>query len=338
MTPIPSTMNVPSSTWRRGRRVLRGIGRTLAALVGLIVVLAVVGAIYESAAEATDVRAYPPPGQLVDVGGYRLHINCTGTGSPTVVIDAGWGDWSASWSSWVQPEVAKTTRVCTYDRAGMGYSEAGPLPRTAEQFAKELHTLLQRADIPGPYVLVGHSLGGLPVRVFAHAYATDVAGVVLIESMNPRQAKPSATNLAPSATSQARGFSILTLPARIGLLRVFAGPLGLKSGLSPEVQQAYTAFSVTPRALQTILDEGTGMPESFIQAGAVKTFGDVPLIVLSRGLDPDQDWQAMQTELLQLSSHSQQLIADKSGHNIQLDQPDAAAKAIVKMVAQLRQP
>src|SRR6266540_3954300 len=166
MTTILSTMDVPSSIWRRVRRVLRGIGRTLAGLVGLIVVLGLVGVIYESAAEAADVRAYPPPGQLVDVGGYRLHINCVGTGSPTVVIDAGWGDWSASWSSWVQPEVAKTTRVCTYDRAGMGFSEPGSLPRTAEQFAKELHTLLLHADIPGPYVLVGHSLGGLPVRVF----------------------------------------------------------------------------------------------------------------------------------------------------------------------------
>jgi len=336
MTPIPSTMNVPSSTWRRGQRVLRGLGRTLAALVGLIVVLGLVGAVYESAAEAADVRAYPPPGQLVDVGGYRLHINCTGTGSPTVVIDAGWGDWSASWSSWVQPEVAKTTRVCTYDRAGMGYSEAGPLPRTAEQFAKELHTLLQNAGIPGPYVLVGHSMGGLPVRVFAHEYAMDVAGVVLIESMSPRQAKPSATGTPPPAATHSSGFSILTLPARVGLLRVFAGPLGLTSGLSPEVQHPYTAFSVTPRSFQTQLDEGTGMPESFMQAGAVKTFGDVPLIVLSRGLDPDHDWQAMQTELLQLSLHSQQLFADTSGHNIQLEQPDAAATAIVKMVAQLR--
>jgi pimeloyl-ACP methyl ester carboxylesterase len=308
-------MNIPSSTWRIGRRVLRGIGRTLAALVGLIVVLGLVGALYESAAEAADVRAYPPPGQLVDVGGYRLHINCTGTGSPTVVIDAGWGDWSASWSSWVQPEVAKTTRVCTYDRAGMGYSETGPLPRTAQQFAKELHTLLQNAGIPGPYVLVGHSMGGLPVRVFAHAYATDVAGVVLIESMNPRQAKPAAEGTAPAAATHSRGFSLLTLAARIGLVRLLAWPLGLTSDMSPEVQQAYTAFTVTPRSFQTQQDEGTGMPESFRQARAVKTFGDVPLIVLSRGLAPDEEWQAMQTELLQLSSQSQQLIADKSGHN-----------------------
>jgi pimeloyl-ACP methyl ester carboxylesterase len=276
---------------------------------------------------------------LVDVGGYRLHINCTGTGSPTVVIDAGWGDWSASWSSWVQPEVAKTTRVCTYDRAGMGWSEPGPLPRNAEQFAQELHTLLQNAGIPGPYVLVGHSAGGLPVRVFVHEYARDVAGVVLIDSMSPRQATSAATNPPAATTSQTRGFSIATLPARIGLLRLFAGPLGLTSGLSPEVQHAYTALSVTPRHVQTyLLDEGAGMPESFRQASAVTSFGDLPLIVLSRGLDPDPDWQAMQAELLQLSSHSQQVFADKSGHNIQLDQPDAATAAIVQMVAQLRQP
>ena len=300
--------------------------------------LMLIGAVYESLAEAADVQAYPPPGQLVDVGGYRLHINCTGTGSPTVVIDAGLGDWSGSWSSWVQPEGAKTTQVCTYDRAGMGYSEAGPLPRTAEQFAKELHTLLQHAGILGPYVLVGHSMGGLPVRVFVHEYATDVAGVVLIESMNPRQAKPSATDTSPPAATHSSGFSILTLPARIGLLRLFAGPLGLTSDMSPEVQHAYTAFTVTPRSFQTQLDEGTGMPESFRQAGAVTTFGDVPLIVLSRGLDPDPDWQAMQAELLQLSSHSQHMFADKSGHNIQLDQPDAATAAIVQMVTQLRQP
>src|SRR5215212_7798574 len=106
MTPLSSTMDILSPAWRIGRRVLRGIGRTLAALFGLIAVLGLVGGVYESATEAADVRAYPPPGQLVDVGGYRLHINCVGTGSPTVVIDTGWGDWSGGWSR-VQPEAAK---------------------------------------------------------------------------------------------------------------------------------------------------------------------------------------------------------------------------------------
>ncbi len=171
---------MPASTRRRG--CLSWSGRGMAILLGL----ALVGYISEPLAEAADAKAYPPPGQLVDIGGYRLHINCTGSGSPTVVIDAGLGDWSTMWG-FVQPEVAKTTRVCTYDRAGVGWSDAGPLPRDAAQFAKELHSLLQNANIPGPYVVVGHSLGGLSVRVFVHEYASDVAGVVLIESMNPRQ-------------------------------------------------------------------------------------------------------------------------------------------------------
>jgi len=293
------------------------------------------GAIYESLAETADVRAYPPPGQMVDVGGFRLHVHCVGTGSPTVVIDAGWGAWSASWSR-VQSEVAKTTRVCTYDRAGMGYSEAGPLPRHAERFAGELHTLLHQANIPGPYVLAGHSLGGLPVRVFAHEYAAEVAGVVLIESMSPAQFRQSPTDPKPQAASPSSGFSILPVLARIGLVRLSAGLLGPTPTLPPEVQKALTAFSVTPRAIQAWEDEGAGMPASGAQALAVKTFGDLPLIVLSRGLDQEPDWQAMQAELLQLSSNSQQLIADKSGHSVEIDQPEAAVVAIVKMVEQLR--
>ena len=318
---------------RRGRGCLWWLGAGLATFLGL----ALVGYIYEPIAEAADAKAYPPPGQLVDVGGYRLHLNCTGTGSPTVVIESGMGDWSASWSSWVQPEVAKTTRVCTYDRAGAGWSESGSRPPTVEQFAKELHTLLQNAGIPGPYVLVGHSLGGLTVRVFVHEYAADVAGVVLIESMTPRQARPSATGTPPAAT-RSSGFSILTLPARIGLVRLLAGPLGLKSDLSPEVQPAYTALSVTPRSFQTMLDESAGMPEDFIQAGAVKNFGDIPLIVLTGKLNTTPgEWQEWQTELLQLSSNSQQLFAEHSGHNIQIEQPEAAVAAIIQMVQQVRQ-
>lgn len=326
-------IDMPQLPKGRGRGCLLRFG----GIVGMIVALMLLGAVYESAVEAADVQAYPPPGQMVDVGGYRLHITCVGTGSPTVVIDAGLGDWSASWSSWVQPEVAKTTRVCTYDRAGIGWSEDGPLPRTAEQFAKELHTLLQNASIEGPYVLVGHSMGGLGVRVFVHTYGTDVAGVVLIDSMSPRQATSSATDTPPPPPTHASGSSLLTLPARIGLMRLLAGPLGLTTGMSPELQHAYTAFSVTPRSLQSQLDEGAGMPESFRQAGAVTSFGDLPLIVLSRGLNPDPTWQAMQEELLHLSSQSQHLIADKSGHAIHLDQPDAAVTAITKMVLRLRE-
>jgi pimeloyl-ACP methyl ester carboxylesterase len=324
---------------RRMNRAHR-IGRVLIGIFGLVVGVSLAGAVYESVAEAADLRAYPPPGRMIDVGGHRLHINCVGTGTPTVVIDAGWGDSSGPWSSWVQPEAARTTRVCTYDRAGMGYSESGPLPRTAERFAQELHTLLHGADVPGPYVLVGHSMGGLQVRVFAYEYAAEVAGVVLIESMSPSGARPSTSATPNQIDSQSIVDWVLTLPARTGVLRLLAGPLDLNAGLSPEVASAYTALSVTPRYLQTWLDEGKGMPESLAQAGAVKSFGAVPLIVLSRGLKEgqDQEWQQWQTELLALSSNSQQLFANKSGHSVEIDQPEAAASAIVKIVEQIRQP
>src|SRR5262249_47184760 len=157
-------------------------------------------------------------------GGYRLHINCVGAGGPTVVIEAGWGDWSASWGSWVQPEVAKSAKVCVYDRAGMGWSEAGPLPRTAERFARELHTLVHNAKVTGPYVLVGHSSGGLTMRLFAHEYATEVTGVVLIDSMNPKEAKSMGAARPTQANGRTSDLSLYTLPARLGLMRLLAGP------------------------------------------------------------------------------------------------------------------
>ena len=164
MTPVPTTMHIPSSAGRRRRRVLRGSGRALAALLALIAILALAGASYEAIAATGDARHYPPPGTLVDVGGFRLHINCVGTGSPTVVLDAGLGGSSLDWSL-VQPELGRSTRVCAYDRAGMGWSDPGPQPRTPGQIARELHTLLTNAGIAGPYVLVGHSLAGTNVSM-----------------------------------------------------------------------------------------------------------------------------------------------------------------------------
>jgi pimeloyl-ACP methyl ester carboxylesterase len=310
--------------------------------VAVLLGLSTLGALYESAAEAADVRAFPPPGRMVDVGGHRLHIDCVGTGSPTVVIDAGWMDWSTTWSSWVQPGVAESTRVCTYDRAGYGYSEPGPMPRTAGRIAQELHTLLQRADVPGPYVIVGHSLGGAHVRVFAHEYPADVAGVVLIESMNPLSAQPSAPTAAPGTDRASRGdwllTRVLTLPARVGAMRALAGPLGMNdAGLAPGVAGAYAALSVTPRYLQATIDEGRGMAESLAQARAITSLGATPLIVLSRGRDQDAVHVGEQAQLLELSPNSQQMVADQSGHNVQVDQPGAAVDAIVRMVEQVRQ-
>jgi pimeloyl-ACP methyl ester carboxylesterase len=316
---------------RRGRGCLIWLGASLASLLGLMLI----GYIYERVAEAADAKAYPPPGELVDVGGYRLHINCTGADSPTVIIDAGLGDWSTTWGGYVQPEVAKTTRVCTYDRAGMGWSEAGPLPRDAAQFAKELHTLLKNADIPGPYVMVGHSLGGLEVRVFVHDYPSEVAGVVLIESMNPKQLTQSPA-MQSQSESPSQPFSFQAMVARFGVARLLVKLPGIAPNLPPH-EEAYYPLYVRPEYFQATDNESQGMPAAGAQAAAVKTFGDLPLIILTAKLNTIPGWQEWQTELLQLSSNSQQLFADNSGHNVQAEEPDAAVAAIIQMVKQVRE-
>ena len=151
--------------------------RSLIAIAVLIFVLALSGIIYQTAATEADRRDYPAPGHLIDVGGFKMHLSCMGEGSPTVILEAGTAGTAAHWA-WVQPAVAMTTRVCAYDRAGMGWSDPGPEPRDAGQVAADLHALLTTARIDGPYLLVGHSFGGLFTRVFADRYPDEVAGLV----------------------------------------------------------------------------------------------------------------------------------------------------------------
>jgi pimeloyl-ACP methyl ester carboxylesterase len=252
------------------------------------------------------------------------------------VIDAGLGDWSISWR-FVQMEVAKTTRICTYDRAGMGWSEAGPLPRDAAQFAKELHTLLQTANVPGPYVMVGHSLGGLGVRVFVHDYPSEVSGVVLIESMNPKQISQLPSTERNQSNSPSRYYSVLGGLARFGRVRVLARPIikMISPGIIPD-ENAYYSRYARIQSMQVARDESLGLAASEEEAATVTTFGDLPLIVLTGRLNKNPGWQEWQTELLQLSSNSQHLFAENSGHGVQIDEPDAAIAAILQMVAQVR--
>ena len=173
-------------------------------VIGLVA-LAVIGAIYQTFGTEIYRRIYPPPGELVDVGGHRLHINCVGEGSPTVILESGLGAGSVDWAN-IQPEVADTTRVCAYDRAGTGWSEPGPGPGDPQQIAGELHTLLGNAGIDGPYVLVGHSFGGLYVRMYDDLYPNEVEGMVLVDSSHPEQSTRSAEAQAASEASSAEEF------------------------------------------------------------------------------------------------------------------------------------
>jgi pimeloyl-ACP methyl ester carboxylesterase len=164
--------------------------QVLLPLAMLISTVAVAGQQVATSGSAPPDIVYEHAGQLVDAGGFRLNLYCMGSGSPTVVFDSGWGDWAPVWSK-VQPEVAKWTRACSYDRAGYGFSEPGPMPRTSVRIAEELHTALHHAGIAGPYILVGSAFGGDNLRVFADQYMSEVAGLVL-DDADPNDDEPQA--------------------------------------------------------------------------------------------------------------------------------------------------
>jgi len=217
----------------------------------------------------------------------------------------------------------------------LGWSEPGPLPRDAAQFSKELHALLQNANIPGPYILVGHSLGGLSVRIFIHDYASEVAGTVLIESMSPSQTTQPNIQAQSQSDPQSQPFSLQAALARFGIGRLIVN-LPISAFNVPIGQEAYYPLYIRPQSLQTADNELQGISASLSQAVSVKTFGDLPLIVLTAKLNNSPGWSERQTDLLQLSSNSQQLFAQNSGHIIQSDEPEAAITAILKMVELVR--
>ena len=182
--------------------------------------------------------------------------------------------------------------------------------------------------------MVGHSLGGFSMRVFAHEYASEVAGVVLIDSMSPRQFTQSQGEAQSQTGIQSQPFSLPAVLARFGIVRLLARPLGIMPSV-PSEENAYFSRLVRPQSAQALTNESQGMPAAGAEAAAVKTFGDLPLIVLTAKLNNIPGWQEWQTELLQLSSNSQQLFAE-SGHNIHFEEPESAIAAILQMVQQVR--
>ncbi len=251
----------------------------------------------------------------IDVGGHRLFIYCTGTGSPTVVLDSGLGDSGFAWGN-VSHGVAAFARVCFYDRAGLGSSDPAPMPRTSQQVVADLHVLLTKAAIRPPYVLVGHSFGGMNVRLYAGEYPQEVAGMVLVESVHPDQ------------------FS------RIGA--VIPAP---RAGESRQLHDFRAAF-VDDITHPERNPEGVDIDASVAQVRRVSSLGAIPLVVISRGraeIEPpelagkaERIWQDLQTDLLGLSSNSIQIKAERSGHGVPGMQPDLIVTAIRKVVDAVR--
>jgi len=324
------------------------IRRIFSILMLIILILGLVTLTAGAIAKSNLAKQYPAPGQLVDVGGYKMHINCTGQGSPTVILEAGMGNYSLYWAN-VQPDVARFTRVCSYDRAGYGWSVLGPLPRTANVEVEELHTLLVNANIQGPYVLVGHSLGGMLVRVYAHNYPDEVVGMVLVDSYHEERPirNPELTKLNQDATGQFRLFALLSSTGMMALVpQTISNP-----GLPDEAYAQLQAITATTGFFEMFLAEMNAIEESSAEVRFLKitSFGNLPLIVLSAGrfdatpllsdAENQRLWKEMQTqqsELTALSSESQQIIAEQSGHFIQLDQPDLVIDAIREILNALQ--
>jgi pimeloyl-ACP methyl ester carboxylesterase len=295
------------------------------------------------------------PGRLVDIGGFRLHLNCAGRGSPTVVFDAALGGSSLSW--WfVQPEVARFTQACAYDRAGFGWSEAGPMPRTAGRIASELRALLDKSNIAPPYLLVGHSFGALVMRIFAGRHNDDVCGLVLVEPAFPEDW------IEPNDHERRRidlGVRLCRYgqrASRLGVSQVVAALAGLgaltparwlaalagRGALQPEHEQILAPMWKLPPEARAQLRRLWTRPEFFaalssqiesIRTSASETLDapaldpDLPLVIVS-ATDPHPHHVMMQGRLARLSSRGTRIVAPSSGHWVPLDAPASVTGAI----------
>jgi pimeloyl-ACP methyl ester carboxylesterase len=300
-----------------------------------VLLLAAVGGAYETIRETLDESAYTMPGQLIDVGGHKLHISCTGSGTPTVILEAGLGQPAAMMSGWIQPGVATETQVCVYDRAGMGWSELAETPRDGVAIATDLHTLLDRAEIDGPYVLAGHSSGGVYVQVFATQYPDEVAGLVLLDSQPP-DAIANLPGYAAEYEGIRRFTALFPSLARLGVGRL---AYSATSGLPPEAWAEARAFLSTAGHNRGYRDAAVGLKATLTQAQALKSLGDKPLIVLTAVEDAHEGWLPLQEKIVGLSTNSvQRVIQDATHGSLIEDRADSAisVQAILDVVEAVR--
>jgi pimeloyl-ACP methyl ester carboxylesterase len=295
--------------------------RILVGLSGVIALAALAGVIYQWLATRRDLAATPPPGQLVDIGGYRLHLWCTGEGAPAVILDTGLGGTTAAWG-FVQPDVARFTRVCSYDRAGLGYSDPGPSPRTARRIASELAELLARGGIRGPLVLVGASSGGFNVRVFASDHPERVAGLVLVDASHEDQ---------PHEVPRLARF--VPLLSTVGALRLLGISFGLSiESLAPSTQKFARATSFRAAGYQAAADEIMHIRESASEVRSSRRKLSIPVVVVTGGRGADATWRDLQRDQITLSQRGCQMIAQQSGHVVAIDQPEVVVDAIRRVV------
>jgi pimeloyl-ACP methyl ester carboxylesterase len=314
-------------------------------MIGVVVFIVMVlgllllGMLYEWRSAARDRQAYPPPGELIDVGGHRLHILCLGqeNGSPSVVFESGSGSSGIDWTL-VQPDVAEFAPACVYDRAGYGWSESGRSPRTMETIIDELHTLLITAGVKGPYVLVGHAFGGILVRMFAARHPDDVAGLVLVDASLPETFAPDQYDY----RGELRRLRRVAFIRRLGLARALRRKVFLQAQVLPaETQAMFLAVNLrnakhVPDEVRPLVKNGVDVPDSL---------GNLPLTVITRSpvelfdgmiTESSQEWEESQRKLATISTNSTHIIATEGGRFVHIDQPKIVIEAIRQMVESVR--
>lgn len=329
-------------------------GLSLAGLGALLFVFLCCTTLYHAISLARDERRYPATGKLVDVGGHRLHVIVQGEGCPTVVMDAGLAHVSAVWN-FVQPEVAQFTRVCTFDRAGHAWSQHGPFPRTSWQICRELHALLANARIEGPYVLVGHSFGGLNMYLYASMYPEEVAGLVLLDALSKDVHLHVPREFGYFIVANRLKYLLFSRLTRLGVTRFYLRVKGADAAqdfivhLPLELRQAVIAGYLR-KTFVAAGRESAALRASVEQVRLAAPLRDIPLVVVAHGIPEmfsglpsaaeaaraEQRWQTMQMELAQLSPSGKFLVAEKSGHKIHIDQPELVVEVIRQVVAAAR--
>jgi pimeloyl-ACP methyl ester carboxylesterase len=323
--------------------------------IAILVVLAVTGVIYQAVGLRRDTRRFPPPGQLIDVGGYRLHAVCRGRGAPTAVLESAIGASSLSWAR-VQPAIARFTSVCAYDRAGLGWSDASTAPRTFARIVDELHACLTNLECAAPYVMVGHSFGVFVCLTYAARHPPQVAGLVLVDPPSEWM------HLDQRQLRMVRGAVQLSgvggLLARMGVVRaclalltggVPAAPryfvkvfgptaartlerlVGEVRKLPSEIHPVVQALWCQPKCFQAMADHLGVLQEATTAAAAVRSLGDKPVIVISSG-DQTPDVIASHRALAAMSSRGRVVFASESGHWVPYDEPELIVEAIREIV------
>jgi pimeloyl-ACP methyl ester carboxylesterase len=297
---------------------------------------AAIGGAVETGIEYAQSSSSSARGRLVDIGGRRLHLECSGSGSPTVVLEAGLGGTGTEIGAWIAPAVAPAARVCSYDRAGRGSSDGAGHPQTSDEVVSDLHRLLARSGEHGPFVLAGHSEGGAYVLNYAHRYPSEVAGVVLLDSMHPEQA----TRIDGWTTiyeTMRRATALFPSLARVGAARVMMQ--GSFGDLPPAARAQLRKSGATARAARSLRDETSQVLGTLEAAQRLKTLGDTPLVVVSASKGSLPGWAAAQEDLARLSTNSSHRVVPSATHADLVDVEAAArhsSAAILDVVEAVR--